>query len=112
MLDEIVTFRVTMDHIRLLKRMNVSWEDAEFGAPSIDPKRPYGNSDVLLDMADILGIKPEGEEEWEPSNAETAWMSQLHKETQTVLQIVLSTGKMRIGPYECAKYSNDWKEAE
>ncbi len=30
------------------------WDNAEFGAPAVDPKRPYGNSDVIGDIASIL----------------------------------------------------------
>ena len=39
-------FTLTVDHITLLNNMWVDWSDVEYGAPEIDPKRPYGNSDV------------------------------------------------------------------
>jgi hypothetical protein len=51
-------FTVTDEHLKLLRRTNVGWEDGEFGAPSIDCKRPYGNSSVYNDIAEILDIKP------------------------------------------------------
>jgi hypothetical protein len=54
-------FTVTDEHLRLLRRAHVFWDEAEFGAPSIDPKRPYGNSDVRGDMAEILDVP---ETEW------------------------------------------------
>ena len=54
-------FTVTDEHLRLLRRAHVTWVDAEFGAPEIDGKRPYGNSDVYSDIAEILGIP---EDEW------------------------------------------------
>jgi hypothetical protein len=44
----------TADHLTLLKRSEWSWDDCEFGAPAMDPKRPYGNSDVENDLAEIL----------------------------------------------------------
>jgi Resolvase, N terminal domain len=47
-------FAITDEHLRLLRRACVMWFDAEFGAPAIDPKRPYGNSIVYADMAEIL----------------------------------------------------------
>lgn len=50
------TFTVTDDHLKLLRRASVGWSDCEFGAPEIDPKRPYGNSNVLGDIAEILGL--------------------------------------------------------
>ena len=35
----------------------------EYGAPGLDPKRPFGNSDVEADiLADILGAKPTGDD--------------------------------------------------
>ena len=33
-------FEVKLEHLKLLKRAYVRWEDCEFGAPSIDCKRP------------------------------------------------------------------------
>ena len=48
-------FELTEEHIKLLRQMCVSWDDCEFGAPAIDCKRPYGNSDVYSDIAKILG---------------------------------------------------------
>lgn len=44
----------TVDHLTLLKESCWSWDDCEFGAPSMDPKRPYGNSDVEDDLAEHL----------------------------------------------------------
>ena len=35
--------------------MFVDWNDCEYGAPTIDPKRPYGNSDVEHEIIAILG---------------------------------------------------------
>lgn len=42
------------DHLALLAESCWSWNEAEFGAASMDPKRPYGNSDVEDDLADHL----------------------------------------------------------
>ena len=44
------------EHLKLLKEMYVGWNECEFGAPEIDPKRPYGDSDVYEDMNKILGL--------------------------------------------------------
>lgn len=44
----------TKDHLKLLKAAYWSWDDCEFGAASMDPKRPYGNSNVLNDLAELL----------------------------------------------------------
>ena len=47
-------FTVTDEHLQLFRRAHVFWDEAEFGAPSINPKRPYGNSNVYADIAEIL----------------------------------------------------------
>ena len=44
MMDDKKTFEVKPEHIKLIKKMCISWQDCEFGAPAIDCKRPYGNS--------------------------------------------------------------------
>lgn len=91
-------FTVTKDHIKLLRSAYVGWEDCEFGAPAIDCKRPYGNSSVELDIAEILGWTiadvDEGLTQEQELRAEL-----LHRETQTALQIFLSLGTMEAGTY-------------
>jgi hypothetical protein len=47
-------FTLTENHLKLLQKMWVGWSTCEFGAPEIDPKRPYGNSDVIGDIHEIL----------------------------------------------------------
>jgi hypothetical protein len=103
-------FTVTENHIKLLRRANVSWENSEFGAPAIDCKRPYGNSSVYQDIGEILGIEPQDKLCGEFSDAQTDFMRQVHDETQVALQIFLSTGQMSVGNYESEKYTNDWRK--
>lgn len=96
------TFEVTLEHIKLIKQMNVGWDRCEFGAPAIDPKRPYGNGDVLSDMMEILGEDPQGVDDYgDPtySDAQAGYYMQLHTSTQTALQIVLCTGSFEPGKY-------------
>lgn len=95
-------FKVTPEHIKLIRHMIVDWQDAEYGAPAIDPKRPYGNSDVEADMLKILV----GEREKVPKD-----LNELHSETQTALQICLCTGSFKPGWYEAPEYtSTEWKK--
>ena len=115
-------FTVTQDHINLLRRAWVDWDDGEFGAPAIDCKRPYGNSDVYTDILEILGQEAKGtftiggetfpldDETIEfaiPDSVKTK-LAKLHRETRIVLQIFLSTGIMRVGDYEAEDYSIKW----
>lgn len=102
-------FTVKEEHLKLLRRAYVSWEDCEFGAPAIDCKRPYGNSDVYGDIAEILGVQPTGDEDERYTNKQASAMRQLHEETLTVLQIALSTGSFEAGTYEEFRYGQ-WRK--
>lgn len=101
-------FTVLPAHLKLLNYAYVSWNGVEHGAPSIDPKRPYGDSDVYESMAKILGLVYDKEADEPFNNDEIKMMDTLHKETQTVLQIVLAHGEMVPGNYVAADYSSDW----
>ena len=99
-------FTVTEDHLKLLSHFWVGWCDDEYGAPEIDPKRPYGNSDVPKDIAKILGW--EGEFEYDDPRARA-----IHQETMTALQIALRVGYFKAGEYEKPNsYSECWKEVK
>ena len=97
-------FTFTEQHIALLRHMYVDWRDAEAGAPEIDPKRPYGNSAVEDDVAEILGVprinEPENEDESDARELQDRDLLALHEQTATALQIVLNTGEFRPGVYE------------
>jgi hypothetical protein len=109
---EHLTFVLTDDHIKLLQRAYVRWDDCEYGAPGIDCKRPYGNSSVEFDIAEILG--------WDLplDQFESAYLTkeqadraeEIHRETLTALQIVLRTGAMTPGTYRRSKaWKTDWE---
>lgn len=90
-------FKITDAHIKLAKAMYVSWDDCEFGAPSIDCKRPYGNSDVVGDILRILGLPYDDEEENESLRD---YAIKIHESMKTALQIFLCTGSFIAGTYE------------
>ena len=87
---------MTDNHLALLRRMYVGWQDCETGAPEIDPKRPYGNSDVAEDVHEILTGAYCGD----LTRASQERYIELHRETETALQIVLVTGSFVAGLYE------------
>lgn len=102
-------FKLTSDHVKLLRAAYVSWDGCEFGAPAIDCKRPYGNSDPYPDIAKIIGIEP-GEDDWEPfTQDQFDYMRKKHEELETALQIVLATGAFEPGIYEANAYSRNWQ---
>lgn len=96
------TFRILPEHLTLLRNMYWRWDDTEFGAPAVDSKRPYGNSSVYSDLAEILGVKGEdtsnGYEEL--TEEQEAYLWKLHRETETVLEILISSGMMHPGLYQ------------
>jgi hypothetical protein len=119
MYTEKIQFRVLPEHITLLSNANVGWDDGEFGAPAIDCKRPYGNSNVLWDIARLLAIPADGKvsededpQDWDIyeaySQATLDRMNKLHEETRIALQIFLSMGVMQTGLYETEKYKRKW----
>lgn len=124
-------FEIKPEHLRLLQHAYTGWDDCEFGAPEIDPKRPYGNSDVYQDMIEILGLKEvkkgiyelklfkkkyllKGENKYniDLDNEEEllSILNKLHKELETVLQICLVTQKFETGRFEVEEYRNNWKK--
>lgn len=101
-------FRVLPEHIILLQQAYVSWNDCETGAPTIDPKRPYGNSSVMRDMVKMLNL---GWDYENITNEQYQYLWKLHKETEQVLTIFLQTGVMAPGLYqkEDNYSSSQWK---
>jgi hypothetical protein len=107
-------FTVTEDHLKLMRHFWVRWGEVEYGAPEIDSKRPYGNSDVVNDIAEILGWEVPGDDyDWDdPEYGELrARARKIHEETMTALQIALRVGYFKAGNYEKPNsYSEDWRE--
>jgi hypothetical protein len=103
-------FVLTQDHLKLLRAANIGWNGDEFGAPSMDPKRPYGNSDVIRDIMENLGWAG-ADEEGEPTDAIVKEADYLHKSMETALQILcyhadvgVKTGRYRETSFQCWKY--------
>lgn len=101
-------FTITENHLKLLKRMNVGWGDCEYGAPKIDPKRPYGNSNVESDIAEIIGVEVKCEECGRGGS--DIDLAELHQETETALEICLQTLSFETGTYQREDSYSDWKK--
>lgn len=111
------TFILTEDHLKLLGRLNLHWEDAYKGAVGSDIKRPYGSSWVFHDIAEILDPEgfaaiPDGDEAaigaYEQANEEK--FLRIHEETFKALDIVLRTGQFTPGRYRRTDpWAHDWK---
>ena len=95
-------FIITKDHLNLLNFFYVDWQDVEYGAPCIDPKRPYGNSDVNYDIRKILGKKISSQQ-----------CRELHEDMEIALQIFLKNAKLKTGEYiRNDQYSINWKQSQ
>lgn len=103
------TFELKPEHLKLLQRAYVNWQYAETGAPAIDPKRPYGNSNVALDVAEILGWSVPDEDALSPSDYDQQYDAlweramAVHRETQQALQILLQVPNAQPGLYRRAQ---------
>lgn len=87
-------FTVKPAHLKLLRHANVGWNGMEFGAPSIDGKRPFGSSNVYDDMVRILGLEQHAD-----SHEVLDMLERVYGELKTVLQIALATGRFEPGEY-------------
>ena len=99
-------FTVTEDHLELLRHVYLYWDYGEgCGAPAINPKRPYGNSDVERDIAAILDApdsdwdQVEDDEYPDLTPEARERFTRLHVETMIVLHITLAAGEFRPGRY-------------
>lgn len=101
------TFDLTENHIKLLSSMSIGWDDGAYdGAPAVDCKRPYGNSSVWQDVAEIIGI-----EEFEDDDGESHWPKgtrekcmELHRQTGTAMQIILQCQTFEPGTFKRQPY--------
>lgn len=91
---------VTENHLKLLKNLHVGWDYTEFGAPCIDPKRPFGNSNVFSDMAQILGFElANHEKQPELYDKQCTSLVKGYHELQYCLQILCTNLKLESGKY-------------
>jgi hypothetical protein len=136
-LDRATEFRVTEDHLKLLRHAYyVYWDPGEgYGAAAINPKKPYGNSDVPQDVAKILEAPdsdwdeaPDSDCEWDDEEAFPPGVGgrfkilradaadrflRLHVEAGMALKIALATGEFQSGRYTRTNgWSNDWMRQE
>jgi hypothetical protein len=99
-----IEFRLTRNHIRLLRRMYIEWRgmprEPEQGCASVNIKRPYGDSSVLGSIAEILGLTLYLDKDGAAMDPKARAIAlRMHREMEMALQIVLATGSFRPGVY-------------
>ena len=104
-------FLLTSEHLALAKCLHIVWYDKGNGGPGASTMRPYGNSDMLFDIAEIIGYdQPEDGEDF--SLTTERYLRGLHRDMQLVLQIILHTGQMEPGMYKKPGLTEDWVYVE
>ena len=110
------TFKLKKEHVLLLQHSYIDWWCAEAGSAAINCKRPYGNSDHLKDMCEILGVKrkldldkTEAEGEIVYDEKQEEWLESLHRETESALKIILKTKSFKPGLYQADRDDDNWK---
>ena len=98
-MEKMKKFTITEDHLKLLRHLWVFQSDD--GAPFVDSNRPYGNSNIADDIADILGWEKEpiGMGGKVITVEQEARAEVIHREMGTVLQICLRTMLFSTGTY-------------
>ncbi len=110
-------FELKQVHLTLLKEANVGWLHYAYeGSPGFDSKRPFGNSDVTTDLAEIIcgdghrnideeqfRYDKEGDIKWVRDLQGVKWKPEdlwrVYRELDTVLQIILLNQTFELGWY-------------
>lgn len=107
---------VTEDHLKLLKRLQFEWDYEMYaGAPRVDIKRPYGNSDPIgYDVPMILGIHTTGNERGafgvdSLTRGQVHRCTKVHEEMHIILQILVYNAGIVEGLYVADDHRNNWR---
>lgn len=97
-------FTVTKEHIKLARNIVFDWNDSEelpLGRLMMDRRRPYGDSDIPRSVADAIGLKGVEVSSGEIflTSKQEDYCIKLHREMETVMQIIVDIGKFKEGEY-------------
>ena len=120
-LDNCLEFEVTEKHLLLMKRNEIEWvfdKDTFNGHFYQDTVRPYGNSNWIWDIGEILGIEPDMHSRKDPedkwySDSLVFYLVKFHMDMKICMQIVCRNLSIVPGKYKrSASYDSDWKLVE
>jgi len=117
-LSNTLEFNVTEKHINLIKRINIKWgfnkDEYNFGALYQDNYRPYGNSDWIGDIAEIIGIKKQDEEfADEFTDEQIDELALLNMDMRICIPILFNNLYIQVGVYKrTSQYADNWKLIE
>ena len=81
------SFRLTPQHVELLRQVRLSWDDVENGAPMVSADHPFGQEDPFEAMRSLFGA--------ETIEAQAKAYGQMHH----ALNRFLRTAQLKPGPY-------------
>ena len=115
-LSNLKTFEVTENHLKLIKHNVIEWVFSKDGYNTgyfyQNLNAPYGNTDLVDDIAEILGIEPdcsnEEGEKWFSESLEYFLVCH-HIDMRILINILCQNLSIHKGKYErkCV-YSSDW----
>lgn len=105
MMREGATISFDRRHLMLLSRIRWRWSFGDgVGVCAVNPKRPYGNTGALADIAEILGSAGLGGGEAEEE------LLELHNETLIAVQIAVTLGRPEPGvEYRRVRLMGPWE---
>lgn len=104
-MEVIKRLKVEQHHIDLLKLMYIDMNYGDGCGPGCNTKRPYGNSDICRDIANVLDYD---DEDLTSEQYDVIW--KVHEEMVCVLQILCDNCEdgIKLGVYESSEY-DEWK---
>ncbi|MBN1934604.1 MAG: hypothetical protein JW934_08055 [Anaerolineae bacterium] len=105
-------------HLKLIQRLCIfpycgEKRDWGYPVPAVGFNRPFGNSDVIGDVAEIVGVEPEGDpidDEYQVfSEAQEKYLLGLIAEVTTALLVCTSNLSFQPGVYARQGAWDDWR---
>jgi len=103
-------FELCQEHLDLLSSGNCTFDSScETGSAGFECKRPFGNSYVVGDIAELLGIKPDDEEEGFTSDEESGLLAWYY-ELPDAMNIIFTLRTFKLGVYQATgSWPTVWK---
>ena len=102
-------FTVTEQHIKAIQEMSFVWTaTSDLPDCKLDGNRPFGNSDIYVDIADILGIGVDDEEYGDYSDEDIDKIEFFFLDLRTVLEILTQTCNLMVGTYRRDSWMDKW----
>lgn len=105
---EIEVFDMTDEHLKLVSRLCVGNHN---GQPAISGKRPFGNSNIIMDVFEILEwSQPDWDSGGVWSNDDKNRAKKIVREVATALEVALHTGAFDVGRYMRRLFFGVWQK--